>query len=223
MRSVCEVIGIPYYSVNFAKEYRDRVFSYFLDEYRAGRTPNPDVLCNREIKFKAFLDFAMKLGADKLATGHFANLREADGQMQLLRGVDPNKDQSYFLYMLTQPPLQRALFPVGKDVYKRQEQGEEVELTDANYRAYIESREDVYKRQGRNRRHSKRRIAWRVYRGDHRVCGRHRSSDPIRLLGLGDLQSQDKKITNFTPLAFAGGGFLLSGTNSAIINDNVCM
>lgn len=113
VRSVCEVIGIPYYSVNFAKEYRDRVFSYFLDEYRAGRTPNPDVLCNREIKFKAFLDFAMKLGADKLATGHFANLREADGQMQLLRGVDPNKDQSYFLYMLTQPPLQRALFPVG--------------------------------------------------------------------------------------------------------------
>ena len=113
VRAVCDVIGIPYYAVNFAKEYRERVFSYFLAEYGAGRTPNPDVLCNREIKFKAFLDFAMKLGADKLATGHFANLREHGGQMQLLRGVDPNKDQSYFLYMLTQPPLQKAMFPVG--------------------------------------------------------------------------------------------------------------
>lgn len=119
VRSVCDVIGIPYYSVNFAREYRDRVFAYFLDEYRAGRTPNPDVLCNREIKFKAFLDFAMKLGADKLATGHFAKLRESNGRVQLLRGVDPNKDQSYFLYMLTQPPLQKAMFPVG-DLTKAQ-------------------------------------------------------------------------------------------------------
>ena len=113
VRDVCDVIGIPYYAVNFAQEYRDRVFSYFLAEYAAGRTPNPDVLCNREIKFKAFLDFALKLGADRLATGHFANLRERDGRMELLRGVDPNKDQSYFLYMLTQAPLRRALFPVG--------------------------------------------------------------------------------------------------------------
>lgn len=94
VRSVCEVIGIPYYSVNFAKEYRDRVFSYFLDEYRAGRTPNPDVLCNREIKFKAFLDFAMKLGADKLATGHFANLREADGQMRCCAAWIPTRTRA---------------------------------------------------------------------------------------------------------------------------------
>lgn len=113
VRTVCDTIGIPYYAVNFAKEYRERVFSYFLDEYRAGRTPNPDVLCNREIKFKAFLDFAMQLGAEKLATGHFAQLDEADGRVRLLRGVDGNKDQSYFLYMLTQPPLQKAVFPVG--------------------------------------------------------------------------------------------------------------
>ncbi len=113
VRDVCDVIGIPYYAVNFAQEYRDRVFSYFLSEYAAGRTPNPDVLCNREIKFKAFLDFALKLGADRIATGHFANLRERDGRMELLRGVDSNKDQSYFLYMLTQEPLRRAIFPVG--------------------------------------------------------------------------------------------------------------
>ena len=114
VRSVCDAIGIPYYSVNFVKEYYDRVFSYFLDEYRRGRTPNPDVLCNREIKFKAFLDFAMKIGADHLATGHFCNLGEdADGKKLLLRGADGNKDQSYFLYMLGQKPLSKAMFPVG--------------------------------------------------------------------------------------------------------------
>lgn len=114
VREVCDKIDIPYYAVNFAKEYKDRVFSYFLSEYRQGRTPNPDVLCNREIKFKAFLDFAMKLGADKLATGHFARLGEGEGKVQLLRGVDSNKDQSYFLYMLTQAPLEKAHFPVGE-------------------------------------------------------------------------------------------------------------
>lgn len=114
VRAVCEQIGIPYYAVNFAREYRDRVFSYFLDEYRRGRTPNPDVLCNREIKFKAFLDFAMELGADKLATGHFCNLGEdARGEKLLLRGDDPGKDQSYFLYMLGQQALSQAMFPVG--------------------------------------------------------------------------------------------------------------
>ena len=86
VRSVCETIGIPYYAVNFVKEYEERVFSYFLAEYRRGRTPNPDVLCNREIKFKAFLDFAMELGADALATGHFCRLGDApDGGRQLLR------------------------------------------------------------------------------------------------------------------------------------------
>ena len=114
VREVCERIDIPYYSVNFVKEYYDRVFSYFLDEYRRGRTPNPDVLCNREIKFKAFLDFAMELGADRLATGHFCNLgTAADGRVQLLRGLDANKDQSYFLYMLGQKALEKAMFPVG--------------------------------------------------------------------------------------------------------------
>lgn len=114
VREVCEKIDIPYYSVNFAREYYDRVFAYFLDEYRRGRTPNPDVLCNREIKFKAFLDFAMELGADNLATGHFCNLgTAADGRMQLLRGLDGNKDQSYFLYMLGQAALCQAMFPVG--------------------------------------------------------------------------------------------------------------
>ena len=113
VQACCEKIDIPYYSVNFAKEYRERVLSLFLDEYRKGRTPNPDVLCNREIKFKAFLDFAMKLGAERLATGHFCRLREEADGVKLLRGVDANKDQSYFLYMLTQPPLRRAVFPVG--------------------------------------------------------------------------------------------------------------
>ena len=113
VRACCETIGIPYYAVNFAREYRERVFSLFLDEYRKGRTPNPDVLCNREIKFAAFLDFALKLGAERLATGHFCRLREEADGVRLLRGVDPNKDQSYFLYMLTQRPLRKAVFPVG--------------------------------------------------------------------------------------------------------------
>ena len=114
VRAVCETIGIPYYSVNFVREYADRVFSYFLAEYRRGRTPNPDVLCNREIKFKAFLDFAMELGADALATGHFCRLGDApDGGKLLLRGADDNKDQSYFLYMLGQRALSKAMFPVG--------------------------------------------------------------------------------------------------------------
>ena len=110
VRDVCDRIGVPYYAVNFAKDYMDRVFSVFLSEYRAGRTPNPDVLCNREIKFRAFLDFAMQLGAEKMATGHFVR---TDGNGSLLRGVDPNKDQSYFLYMLKSAQLLRAVFPVG--------------------------------------------------------------------------------------------------------------
>lgn len=110
VQDVCEHIGIPYYSVNFAKEYEDRVFSHFLTEYQAGRTPNPDVLCNREIKFKAFLDYAMKIGAEKMATGHFVRTNE---QGQLLKGEDPGKEQSYFLYMLKTHQLQKSLFPVG--------------------------------------------------------------------------------------------------------------
>ena len=110
VRDVCDKIDIPYYSVNFAKEYWDRVFTLFLNEYKAGRTPNPDVLCNREIKFKAFLDFAMKAGAEKMATGHFV---QTDGEGHLLRGADPNKDQSYFLYMIHAEQLKKAMFPVG--------------------------------------------------------------------------------------------------------------
>ena len=108
---VCEIIGIPYYSVNFAKEYWDNVFTHFLNEYKAGRTPNPDVLCNREIKFKAFLEYARSLMAVKMATGHFVRTDE-DGH--LLKGVDPNKDQSYFLYMLKAEQLKQSVFPVGE-------------------------------------------------------------------------------------------------------------
>lgn len=114
VRRVCDVIGIPYYSVNYAKEYYERVFEHFLSEYRKNRTPNPDVWCNREIKFDTFLRFAQSIGANYLATGHFANLRRTDdGEVQLLRAKDENKDQTYFLYMLGQEALSQALFPVG--------------------------------------------------------------------------------------------------------------
>jgi tRNA-specific 2-thiouridylase len=101
------------HTINFASEYWDRVFEYFLAEYRAGRTPNPDVLCNREIKFRAFLDHALHLGADHIATGHYARLRERDGRMELCKGADPDKDQSYFLYQLNQHALRHSLFPIG--------------------------------------------------------------------------------------------------------------
>ncbi|MDD4075974.1 MAG: tRNA 2-thiouridine(34) synthase MnmA, partial [Eubacteriales bacterium] len=113
VRRVCEQIGIPYYTVNFAKEYRERVFSYFLDAYKAGRTPNPDVLCNCEIKFKAFLDLAMTMDAEALATGHYARL-EKRGGVRLLRAADGGKDQTYFLAGLTQAQLSRAMFPIGE-------------------------------------------------------------------------------------------------------------
>ncbi|WP_379965946.1 tRNA 2-thiouridine(34) synthase MnmA [Ectobacillus sp. sgz5001026] len=111
--AVCNQIGIPYYAVNFEKQYWDRVFTYFLDEYRAGRTPNPDVMCNKEIKFKAFLDHAMSLGADYVATGHYARVEEQDGVYNMLRGVDDNKDQTYFLNQLGQEQLSRTMFPLG--------------------------------------------------------------------------------------------------------------
>jgi tRNA-specific 2-thiouridylase len=114
MRRCCDVIGIPYYSVNFAKQYWDRVFEHFLAEYRLGRTPNPDTLCNREIKFKELLDFAEKLGGAKLATGHYARVQEAGGRFKLYKGSDAAKDQSYFLYMLGQDALSKALFPLGR-------------------------------------------------------------------------------------------------------------
>jgi tRNA-specific 2-thiouridylase len=111
--SVAEKIGIEIEAVNFAAEYRERVFAGFLAEYKAGRTPNPDVLCNAEIKFKAFLDHALALGAQRIATGHYARLDERDGEFALLKGVDPGKDQSYFLHRLNQGQLARTLFPVG--------------------------------------------------------------------------------------------------------------
>jgi len=113
VRKVCEQIDIPYYTVNFEKEYWDKVFTYFLDEYKKGRTPNPDIMCNKEIKFKAFLDYALKLGADYLATGHYAQIDEHDGEYRLLRGTDKNKDQSYFLSALNQYQLAKTLFPLG--------------------------------------------------------------------------------------------------------------
>jgi tRNA-specific 2-thiouridylase len=111
--SVADTIGIEVEAVNFAAEYRERVFASFLAEYRAGRTPNPDVLCNAEIKFRAFLDHAMALGAACIATGHYARVEEREGRFRLLKGVDPGKDQSYFLHRLTQAQLSRARFPVG--------------------------------------------------------------------------------------------------------------
>jgi len=112
--AVADVLGIELEHVNFAAEYKDRVFAEFLREYQAGRTPNPDVLCNAEIKFKAFLDHAMRLGADHIATGHYARVRERGGQIELLKGLDPAKDQSYFLHRLTQAQLSKTLFPVGE-------------------------------------------------------------------------------------------------------------
>ncbi|QWD83263.1 tRNA 2-thiouridine(34) synthase MnmA [Polynucleobacter sp. MWH-P3-07-1] len=112
--SVADLIGIDVEAVNFAAEYRERVFADFLREYAAGRTPNPDVLCNAEIKFKAFLDHAMSLGADAIATGHYARVRRQDEGVQLLKAVDAGKDQSYFLHRLTQTQLEKVLFPLGE-------------------------------------------------------------------------------------------------------------
>ena len=112
--SVADRIGIDIEAVNFAAEYRERVFAEFLREYSAGRTPNPDVLCNAEIKFKAFLDHALALGAHRIATGHYARIRTADGSHRLLRALDGTKDQSYFLHRLTQAQLARTLFPLGE-------------------------------------------------------------------------------------------------------------
>ncbi|MEZ5665035.1 MAG: tRNA 2-thiouridine(34) synthase MnmA [Burkholderiaceae bacterium] len=114
--SVADVLDIDIEHVNFAAEYKDRVFAEFLREYQAGRTPNPDILCNAEIKFKAFLDHAMRLGAGKIATGHYARVRlnEGTGQHELLKGLDPLKDQSYFLHRLNQAQLSKTMFPVGE-------------------------------------------------------------------------------------------------------------
>ena len=111
---VCDQLGIELHVRNFAKEYWERVFSHFLNEYKAGRTPNPDILCNKEVKFKAFLEEALCLGADKIAMGHYArNIEDGHGQWHLLKGVDANKDQTYFLYTLQQQQLAKSLFPIG--------------------------------------------------------------------------------------------------------------
>lgn len=114
VRRVCDQLGIPYYTINFEKAYYDKVFAYFLDEYKRGRTPNPDVMCNREIKFGEFLQKALELGADYLAMGHYARIeRTASGEAKLLRGADSNKDQTYFLHALNQEQLAKAMFPIG--------------------------------------------------------------------------------------------------------------
>ena len=113
-QAVCDKLGIKLHKVNFAAEYWDNVFEYFLEEYKAGRTPNTDIMCNKEIKFKAFLEFAAEaLGADYIATGHYVQRREVDGHWQLLRGLDTNKDQSYFLYTIGEQHVAQTLFPVG--------------------------------------------------------------------------------------------------------------
>ncbi|MEI7785574.1 MAG: tRNA 2-thiouridine(34) synthase MnmA [Betaproteobacteria bacterium] len=119
--AVADVIGIEIEHVNFSANYKDRVFAEFLREYQSGRTPNPDILCNAEIKFKAFLDHAMRLGAEKIATGHYARVRlnPATGLHELLKGLDPGKDQSYFLHRLNQAQLAKTLFPVG-ELHKRE-------------------------------------------------------------------------------------------------------
>lgn len=113
-QAVCDRIGITLHTANFAAEYWDNVFEHFLEEYKAGRTPNPDILCNREIKFKAFLDYAVALGADLIATGHYVRRRDIDGRSELLKGLDPNKDQSYFLHAVGGEQIGKTLFPVGE-------------------------------------------------------------------------------------------------------------
>lgn len=113
VKRVCNKIGIPYFSVNFAKDYLDRVFKYFLEEYEKGRTPNPDVLCNREIKFGPFLEYAKSMGADYIATGHYAKVERKDGLTYLCKAKDTGKDQTYFLNQLNQNQLRDVLFPLG--------------------------------------------------------------------------------------------------------------
>jgi len=112
-QAVCDRLGMKLHTANFAAEYWDNVFEHFLAEYRAGRTPNPDILCNREIKFRAFLDYALTLGAEFIATGHYARTRTVDGHTWLLRGRDPNKDQTYFLHAVGEREFAQTLFPVG--------------------------------------------------------------------------------------------------------------
>ncbi len=113
-QSVSDALGIKLHTVNFSGEYWDNVFEYFLEEYRSGRTPNPDIMCNKEIKFKAFLEYALGLGAEFIATGHYARIDRSGSELKMLKGVDENKDQTYFLYTLQQDQLAKSLFPVGE-------------------------------------------------------------------------------------------------------------
>jgi len=113
-QAVCDKLEIPLHKANFAAEYWDNVFEYFLEEYKAGRTPNPDILCNREIKFKAFLEYAIELGADYIATGHYVRRGKRGGHTCLLKGLDNNKDQSYFLHQVGEAEIKKTLFPVGE-------------------------------------------------------------------------------------------------------------
>ena len=113
-QKVCDTLNIELQGVNFSDQYWDRVFEYFLQEYAAGRTPNPDILCNKEIKFKAFLDYAVSQGAEKIATGHYARIRCEEDIYKLIKGKDNNKDQTYFLYTLGQEQLSKSLFPIGE-------------------------------------------------------------------------------------------------------------
>ena len=117
--AACNSIDIPIRSTNFSNEYWDGVFKNFIDEYSKGRTPNPDVLCNKEVKFKAFLNYATDIGGSKIATGHYARIKEDDQSFRLLKGIDQNKDQSYFLYLLNQEMLSKSLFPIG-DISKKE-------------------------------------------------------------------------------------------------------
>lgn len=130
---VASQLEIPYYTINFEKEYWDRVFTYFLKEYHAGRTPNPDVMCNTEIKFNAFLDYALKLEGDFIAMGHYARVENKNGKFYLLRGADRSKDQSYFLSRIGQRALSRTIFPIG-DIPKSRvrELAQEYDLATAN-------------------------------------------------------------------------------------------
>jgi tRNA-specific 2-thiouridylase len=112
-QAVCDTLDIPLHTINFATEYWDNVFAHCLKEYQAGRTPNPDILCNREIKFKVFLEHAQHLGGKAIATGHYVRIKKTNGHYHLLKGMDPNKDQSYFLYMLGQSQLAYSYFPIG--------------------------------------------------------------------------------------------------------------
>src|SRR5210317_1366703 len=116
-RQICENLSMPLHHANFARQYRDRVFNYFLEEYRRGRTPNPDVLCNREIKFGVFREYAKRLGGDWLATGHYARTSVVEGTTILLKGTDPEKDQSYFLHSVSADALAETIFPLG-DLHK---------------------------------------------------------------------------------------------------------